>query len=295
VPPALAARGVIPIAVERGQFPRDGIVVIFGSWQLPPPWLTQARPSRIVVVHNVDHTTPLLDLVTGLLAGSTLPVELVMPSVAFHRRTRLQGASYPSPVDIARFAPRASSGGRDEFVVGRLSRNHHHKFHPDDPDIMRRITGAGMRLRVMGGTVLRRYFPPASATPGLELMAPGSEEAATFLRTLDAFFYRTSPLWPEAAGRVVAEAMASGLPCVCASNVGFAELITHGVDGYVFHPDDDDAAFAHLCTLRDDVALRRAMGRAARTRVEQAFGAGFAETVRAAYLGHADGVSFPPQ
>ena len=46
VPPALAASGVIPIAVERGQFPRDGIVVIFGSWQLPPPWLTQARPSR---------------------------------------------------------------------------------------------------------------------------------------------------------------------------------------------------------------------------------------------------------
>ena len=63
----------------------------------------------------------------------------------------------------------------------------------------------------MGGTVLRRYFPPAVPTPGLELLPSGIEDAASFLRTLDAFYYRTSPHWPEAAGRVVAEAMATGL------------------------------------------------------------------------------------
>jgi glycosyltransferase involved in cell wall biosynthesis len=154
---------------------------------------------------------------------------------------------------------------------------------------------AGMRLRVMGGTVLQRYFPPSAPAHGLELLPPGSEEAASFLRTLDAFFYRTSPRWPEVAGRVVAEAMATGLPCVCADDVGFAELITHGVDGFLFRADDDEAALAHLRTLHDDVALRHAMGRAARARVERAFGPGFAEHVRAAYLGHRGRVSFPPQ
>ena len=85
------------------------------------------------------------------------------------------------------------------------------------------------------------------------------------------------------------------LPCVCADNVGFAELITHGVDGFVFQADDDDAALAHLRTLRDDVELRRRMGRAARTRVEQVFGPGFAEAIRSAYLGPRPNVSFPPQ
>ncbi|MFO1313457.1 MAG: glycosyltransferase [Burkholderiales bacterium] len=285
VPPALAAHGVVPIAAERGEFPKDGILVIFGSWQAPPGWLARAKPARIVVVHNVDSTAALLDLVRGLLDSSPLPVELLMPSESFRRHTGLPGVAYPSPIDIARFVPRASDDGREGFVVGRLSRNHHHKFHPDDPDLVRRMIDAGMHVRLMGGTVLGRYFPPSAPTHGLELIPPGAEDAASFLRTLDAFFYRTSPLWPETAGRVVAEAMATGLPCVCANNVGFAELISHGVDGFVFRPDDDDAALAHLAALRDDAELRRRVGAAARARVERCFGPEFVAAVRRAYLG----------
>jgi hypothetical protein len=151
IPPALAAKGVVPIAANQGRFPQEGLLVIFGSWQAPPAWLAKSRPARIVVVHNVDDTAPLLDLVIGLRAASTLAVELLMPAESFHRRTGLPGTSYPSPIDIARFAPRASDDDRNGFVVGRLSRNHHLKFHPDDPDVMRRMIEAGMRVRVMGG------------------------------------------------------------------------------------------------------------------------------------------------
>lgn len=285
VPPALAAHGVVPIAAGHGKFPREGIVVIFGSWQTPPAWLAQAKPARLLVVHNVDDTAALLDLVRGLLDASALPVELLMPSEMFRRSTGLPGASYASPIDIARFVPRASDDGHEGFVVGRLSRNHHRKFHPDDPDLVRRMLDAGMRVRLMGGTVLGRYFPPSQERNGLELLPPGAEDAPSFLRTLDAFFYRTSPLSPETAGRVVAEAMAAGLPCVCAEDVGFAELITHGVDGFVFRPGDDDAALAHLAALRDDAGLRRRIGAAARDRVERCFGPEFVTGVRRAYLG----------
>ena len=285
VPPALAAQGVVPIAIGDGRFPDDGVIVMFGSWQTPPSWLANARPSRLLVVHNVDNAQALLDLVTGLLAHSAIPVELLMPSEMFRRQTELPGVSYSSPIDLTRFTERSTDEARHGFVVGRLSRNHHHKFHPDDPDLVRRMVDAGMRVRLMGGTVLQRYFPPASPTNGLELLPAGSEDAAPFLRSLDAFFYRTSPLWPETAGRVVAEAMATGLPCVCADNVGFAEIITHGIDGFVFHPDDDDAALAHLRALRDDANLRRTIGCAARARVEKVFGPDFVEHIRAAYLG----------
>ncbi len=285
IPPALAAHGVVPIAADRGEFPKDGILVIFGSWQTPPPWLAHAKPARILVVHNVDNAAALLDLVSGLLDSSPLPVELLMPSESFRRHTGLQGVSYHSPIDIARFVPRASDDGRHGFAVGRLSRNHHHKFHPDDPDLVRRMIDGGMQVRLMGGTVLGRHFPPSAPMHGLELIPPGAEDAASFLRTLDAFFYRTSPLWPEAAGRVVAEAMATGLPCVCANNVGFAELISDGVDGFVFHPDDDDAALAHLAALRNDAALRRRVGAAARASIERWFGPEMVTGVRRAYLG----------
>ena len=69
----------------------------------------------------------------------------------------------------------------------------------------------------------------------------------------------------------------------------------HGVDGFVFDADDDDAALAHLRVLRDDLELRRRMGSAARARVERVFGPGFAEAIRSAYLGPPPDVSFPPQ
>jgi tetratricopeptide (TPR) repeat protein len=295
VPPELAVQGVVRIAAHEGRFPTDGVVVMFGSWQTPPSWIAQARPSRILVVHNVDNAELLLELISGLLERSNVPVDLLMPSEAFRRSTGLPGVAYSSPIDIARFSPRTKDETRNGFVVGRLSRNEHLKYHPDDPDLMRRMIDAGMRVRMMGATVLRRYFPPATAIDGLELLPPGSEDAAAFLRTLDAFFYRTSPSWQEAAGRVVAEAMATGLPCVCARNVGFAELIAHGVDGFLFDADDDDAALAHLRMLRDDVELRRRMGRAARARVEQVFGPGLADAIRSAYLDAPQNVSFPPQ
>ena len=232
--------------------------------------MVEARPSRVFVVHNVDDVAGLLDLVQGLQAQTALPIELLMPSETFRMRTGLPGTSYPTPIDIHRFVPREDNAPQNTaFTVGRLSRNHHLKYHPDDPDLLRRMTDASMRVRVMGGTVLRRYFPPAEPTPGLELLPAASEPAPSFLKTLDAFFFRTSPHWLETAGRVVAEAMATGLPCVCARNVGFAELIEHGVDGYLFDADDDDAAFAHLCALRDDPKLRRRIGAAARAKAVQ--------------------------
>jgi glycosyltransferase involved in cell wall biosynthesis len=298
VPAALAASGVNPISVSDGRFPRDGVIVIFGSWQTPPAWLARAQPSRLLVVHNVDNARDLLDLVTGLLAHSSLPVELLMPSEMFRRRTGLPGVAYASPIDLARFGPAQEREGGAGFVVGRVSRNHSLKFHPDDPDLARRMIGAGMRVRIMGGTVLQRYFPPSSPPPGLELLPAGSEDAAAFLRTLDAFFYRASPQWPETAGRVVAEAMATGLPCVCANDVGFAELITHGVNGFVFHPDDDDAALAHAPVR---LARRSRAAQRGRTRRSRARRAGLraglcgAHQGGTAYLGHRSDVSFPPQ
>ena len=238
-----------------------------------------------MIVHNVHNPTALLDLVTGLLEQSDLPVELLMPSEMFRRQSGLDGTVYLTPIDIARFAPPAESAPRDRFTVGRMSRNDHLKYHPDDPDLVRRMIDAGMRVRLMGGTVLHRHFPPASSIPALELLPPGSVDAAAFLRSLDAFVYRTSPHWLETAGRVIAEAMATGLPCVCAANVGFADIVAHGVNGFLVDAADDDAMLAHLVALRDDAGLRRRMGAAARATVEARFGSDFVTGVRRAYLG----------
>lgn len=285
IPADLAARGVVYLDAARGALPREGVFVFFGTWQGPPAWIAHARPSRVLVVHNVDNATALLDLVEGLLERTSLPVELLMPSVAFQAQCGLPGTAYPTPVDLARFAPRNDRAVHGAFTVGRLSRNVDVKYHPDDATLARRMLDAGMRVRFMGGTVLRRYFPPATPVLGLELLPPGYEAAPVFLGSLDALCFRTNPSWRETAGRVVAEAMACGVPCVCARSVGFAELITPGADGFVVDDDDDDGFFRCLCLLRDDPSLRRAMSLAARTRAEHVFGPALAGTIRRAYLG----------
>lgn len=75
----------------------------------------------------------------------------------------------------------------------------------------------------------------------------------------------------EAFGTVLLEAMASGLPCVTTEvGTGTSWIVRHGVTGLVVPPDDVAALIAALEQLRDS-ALRDAMGRAGRARVEQDF------------------------
>ena len=47
IPPALVAKGVVPIAANRGHFPKTASSFIFGSWQAPPRMARAGRPSRI--------------------------------------------------------------------------------------------------------------------------------------------------------------------------------------------------------------------------------------------------------
>jgi glycosyltransferase involved in cell wall biosynthesis len=70
------------------------------------------------------------------------------------------------------------------------------------------------------------------------------------------------PSETETFGNVTLEAMASGLPCVCANATGSASLVEHGVTGLLVPPGYVDG-FAHsVRRLIEDDALRLRMGRA---------------------------------
>lgn len=75
----------------------------------------------------------------------------------------------------------------------------------------------------------------------------------------------------EGSPNAVQEAMAVGLPIVAPRTSGIPEILDHGVEGFLYDPQDFSACAAALHSLLQDADQRRTMGAAARRRAESAF------------------------
>ena len=75
----------------------------------------------------------------------------------------------------------------------------------------------------------------------------------------------------EAAPVSVMEAMSCGLPVICSRIGGTPDMISDGIDGFLTPQADEEAIFAAISQLADDLALRKRLGDAARARAEREF------------------------
>jgi glycosyltransferase involved in cell wall biosynthesis len=75
------------------------------------------------------------------------------------------------------------------------------------------------------------------------------------------------PSWEEPFGRVVAEGMASGVPVVATSLGGPAELIEHGVSGFLAPPRGPAAWVEPVLAVLQDPTVAREIAIAARKRI----------------------------
>jgi len=66
----------------------------------------------------------------------------------------------------------------------------------------------------------------------------------------------------ESQGIILLEAMAAGRPVVASNIDGFAAVVTHGVEGLLVRPKDDEALAAALLQLVDDADSRATMSEA---------------------------------
>ncbi|MFT3806629.1 glycosyltransferase family 4 protein [Arenimonas sp.] len=263
--PRLAARAEIRrIQPEHGEFPRMGTFVFVGDYRPPRDWIEQAQPRRSILVYNTHSPRRLAVALQRLSLQGRRPVEIVFASRLLQDLTGIAGQVQASWIDLRRFLP--VQAVERPFTVGRLSRDVVEKHHSEDPALYRRLQADGTRMRLMGATCLAGILPPGE---GIELLPANAEPAERFLASLDCFYYRTSPQWTEAWGRVVLEAMACGLPVVCERRGGYTEAIEDGVDGLLF--DDTDEAETLLRRLRDDAGLRQRLGAAARAKAESLF------------------------
>ena len=78
---------------------------------------------------------------------------------------------------------------------------------------------------------------------------------------------------PEPFGLVIVEAMAMGRPVIASDGGGPREIIADGVTGFLSPMGDPGALAERIALLLGDPDLRRALGGAARQRVEHAFSA----------------------
>jgi glycosyltransferase involved in cell wall biosynthesis len=261
------------VSVLGRAVPRGGTFVFVGAHWRNKLWpAVVTPPRRLIYVFNTFHPK-IARLVAGSPPWRRWPrAELVLISEFQRQLLGLAGVVHPSPIDIVRFRP--SSGPSSDspaspasrpFTVGRMSRDTPDKHHAEDPKLYRQLIAMGCRIEIQGGTALRGRLPEG---PDCTLLAEGTVPADDFLHRLDVFCYR-SGAHVETFGRVVLEAMASGIPVVCHHHGGYAEHIRHGENGFLFQTTEE--ATQIIGALRADAGLRARIAREARATAQALF------------------------
>ena len=255
--PGLAAQFPIRrISLPRWQFPRGAHIVLPGASRVGW-WAYFSRPGVVSLIANT--LTP-ERLVRRVRRWKRVPKQAL--KVFYVSEAQRQGMSFPgevmtSPVDIERFAPVTT--GHAGLRAGRLSRDVDYKHGTDDPALYRELVGQGWQVSLQGATCLE---PQLGDAPGIELLPETPDAPEAFLQSLDVFFYRTRDDWYEAFGRVVLEALACGVVVIAEQRGGYAELIEHGSNGFLFETSAE--ALGYFRQLQDDPALLAQMKQAAR-------------------------------
>ncbi|HEY2444687.1 MAG TPA: glycosyltransferase family 1 protein [Rhizomicrobium sp.] len=179
---------------------------------------------------------------------------------------------WPRGVDPSSFNPDKRSRrwrdkwgiGENEIVVTYVSRLVREKQLGTLVAVLRLLeqSGAGYRYVIVGDgperAVLERQLPNVVFTGFLN-----GDELGEAYASSDIFLF---PSETETFGNVTLEAMASGLPCVCADATGSRSLVVHDLCGYLAKPGCAREFADRISALARDPDLRRRMGAAARKR-----------------------------
>lgn len=258
--------GATPISAYSGQMPRGGTLILLGTHFEPGRWLDYAKPRRLIVICVLSNPGQVFAALTALDRPTLPEVELVFISSRLRDTIGLPGIVGLEPMDLERFRPRHRPNNAP-FTVGRHSRDVPEKHHPQDPSLYRMLAWQGVHTRLLGGTCLDSQLRDV---PEVSTLAAGTAPAEEFLGGLDCFFYRTHPSWAEPSGRVVMEAMASGLPIIAHDGGGYTDWIEQGKNGYIFSRQED--AYELLLAMKSQPELRGRLASAARTSAEQLAG-----------------------
>jgi glycosyltransferase involved in cell wall biosynthesis len=170
----------------------------------------------------------------------------------------------PPGVDLTRWTPAAHNDGRTKilFVGGDFRRK--------GGDLLlgafAKLRSHDAELRIVTKSLVERH----DRVTVFSDLDQNDARLIELYRTSDIFVL---PSRSETFGISAVEAGAAGLPVVVSAVGGLADLVVDGTTGFAVPPDDPTALVESLERLVTDRALRRAMGAAARRRVERKFDA----------------------
>lgn len=259
----------------------------------------------VVHAHHMRSAPSRVAAVAGLLAGRPLAVTDhglggggwwgMLPRLfdRFLVVSRFSATTLGSPpdrtavvyggADPARYHPPARGGEREGVLfVGRLTP---HK----GVDLLIRAVPPDLPLTVAGTGGHDRRLPESGYPDLLARLAHGRR--VRFLSRADdaeiAVLYRQAALVclpsvnvtcygrrveiSELLGLVAIEAMASGTPVICSRLGGLAEVVRHGVTGFLTEPGDVAELRDRIATVLSDRPLARRLGEAARLLVLDQF------------------------
>jgi glycosyltransferase involved in cell wall biosynthesis len=175
-------------------------------------------------------------------------------------------------VDTARFDPARRSAawrrehgiGGDEVVLLFASRLVREKRLATLADMFSRLEAAGVRCRaVIVGDGPERESLAKALPDALFLGFLTGDALPDAYANADLFVF---PSDTETFGSVTLEAMASGLPTLCADATGSRSLVDPGVTGFLEPADSGEAFYRRARQLIEDPDRRRAMSLTARER-----------------------------
>lgn len=245
----LADQVIAPVAIEareaRIQEQR------FGHWQPPGD-----RAGEQVTCALEQATWAATDHLT--CASPYVRDGLIAQGVAADRVTVL-----PYPVDAQAFSWVDRTGRGGPVTVGFVGAVSLRKGAPYFCQVARRLAGPNLRFSMVGPIRLNDAVVQEHR-PWVEFA--GAVPLSEVARQLERFDMILFPSTCEGSAGALVEAMATGLPVVCSPNSG--SVARDEREGFIRPYDDVDGLAAAVEQLVADPDQRRAMGRAARERVE---------------------------
>jgi glycosyltransferase involved in cell wall biosynthesis len=246
----LAERNLVALAALMSRKP---VVVWVHDWNVSP-W------SR--------RLAPLLRLVTPATRFVAVSEEAKAMLVAAGMTTADQVTVVPNPIDVAdvRATHRPSGTG---VTVAYLGTPAHYKGFHLLPSLIRSLTAEDLHWVLYAGpeSLMPEVWQELRALPDRDVEMPGK---VTDVREAYAQCHIViCPSLHESFGRVVAEAMANGIPVVASDLPPLRRLLGDDEAGLLVPPGDVHAAATAIRELASDAERRERIGQAGRLRVKR--------------------------